>query len=425
MTSSPGSDILPPPFADPSGFAPALLLPGREGTARDGQPADSSLPQSIFALHLVNGEHYSGAERVQDLLARQLPRFGCEVGFACVKPRKFPGARETKTAPLVEMPMRGRFDLRVAKRIADMVRSEDYDLIHAHTPRTALVGRLAARKAGVPFVYHVHSPAGRDSTRRLLNLVNAAAEWAVVRGADRLIAVSPSVRRYMIERGIPAKRIVCVPNGVPASNQLNERKPPPATWTLGAVALFRPRKGIEVLLEALAMLRSQGVNVRLRAVGGFETAIYKADVLGLAERLDLSAAIDWIGFTRNVNRELAKINLFVLPSLFGEGLPMVVLEAMAAGLPVVASRVEGVPEAVLHRETGLLVAPGSVSQLARAIDEVIRGGVDYSALSRGARARHAATFSDTAMAAGVANVYREVLAINSPAVLAGTDAQHS
>src|SRR5215470_17979229 len=72
----------------------------------NGHVAPSRKQGSIFALHLVNGEHYSGAERVQDLLARQLPQFGCEVGFACVKPRRFPEARETKTAPLVEMPMR-------------------------------------------------------------------------------------------------------------------------------------------------------------------------------------------------------------------------------------------------------------------------------------------------------------------------------
>src|SRR5207248_2257194 len=156
----------------------------------------------------------------------------------------FPSARETKTVPLVEMPMRGRFDLRVVKRIDELVRGEDYDLIHAHTPRTALVGRLAARRAGVPFVYHVHSPAGRDSTRRLFNWVNATAEWAVVRGADRLIAVSPSVRDYMIECGIAAERIICVPNGVPASSNQAVRRPPTGTWTLGAIALFRPRKGI-------------------------------------------------------------------------------------------------------------------------------------------------------------------------------------
>jgi glycosyltransferase involved in cell wall biosynthesis len=102
---------------------------------------------------------------------------------------------------------------------------------------------------------------------------------------------------------------------------------------------------------------------------------------------------------------LAKINLFTLPSLFGEGLPMVVLEAMAAGLPVVASRVEGVPVAVVQRETGLLVEPGSVSQLAQAIEEFVTGDIDYSALSRGAKARHAEF--DATMAAGVAG-YRDV-----------------
>jgi glycosyltransferase involved in cell wall biosynthesis len=76
----------------------------------------------------------------------------------------------------------------------------------------------------------------------------------------------------------------------------------------------------------------------------------------------------------------------------------------------VASRVEGEPEAVVHRETGLLVEAGSVSQLAQAIQEIVDGKVDYGTLSRGARLRHADLFSDTKMAAGVAAVYREILA---------------
>lgn len=105
------------PFEAP--LVPVLPLTGTDTPGAGQRQAElpAAPPQSIFALHLVNGEHYSGAERVQDLLARQLPQFGCEVGFACVKPQRFPNARETKTAPLVEMPMRGRFDLRVVKRI--------------------------------------------------------------------------------------------------------------------------------------------------------------------------------------------------------------------------------------------------------------------------------------------------------------------
>ena len=83
----------------------------------------------------------------------------------------------------------------------------------------------------------------------------------------------------------------------------------------------------------------------------------------LVEKLGVGDAIEWTGFTQNIAAELRVMDLFVLPSLFGEGLPMVVLEAMAAGLPVVASRVEGVPEAIRHREEGLLVEPASVSPI--------------------------------------------------------------
>jgi glycosyltransferase involved in cell wall biosynthesis len=397
-----GAAVLPLPAAAPAAHA----------NDHDQEPVLAPRSsETILVLHLVNGEHYSGAERVQDLLARQLPRFGCEVGFVCVKPRRFPAARESQQTPLVEMPMQGRFDLRVVKRITKLVENEGYHIVHAHTPRTALVGRLAAQRAGVPFIYHVHSPAGRDSTRRALNWINALVERLAVLKADRLIAVSPSVRDYMIGRGVPAEQIVCVPNGVPIAIQSCEhQRKPGGAWTLGVVALFRPRKGIEILLESLATLKSRDVNVRLRAVGGFETPAYESSIRQLADRLGLGGTIDWIGFTRNVNRELAKVDVFVLPSLFGEGLPMVVLEAMAVGLPVVASRVEGVPLAVVHRETGLLVEPGSVSQLAQAIEEIISGRVDYTSLSQCARQLHAASFSDTKLAERVAAIYRDVLA---------------
>jgi glycosyltransferase involved in cell wall biosynthesis len=403
---------MPAPLSDLDtlAFPPPIAVP--PPGAAIAAPAHIAPLDTLRILHIINGEHYSGAERVQDLLTRQLPRIGCEVGFVCVKPHRFPSVRESKDTPLVVLPMRGRFDIRIAGEIARLVEAESYDLVHTHTPRTALVGRIAARRAGVPHVYHVHSPAGRDSTRRFANWTNTLVEWATLRDVDRLIAVSPSLRLYMIARGFAADRIACVPNGVPTCGQTQNRRTPSGSWTLGTIALFRPRKGTEVLLETLAALRSRDINVRLRAVGGFETPAYEATIRTLAERLGLAGAIDWIGFTRNINRELARIDLFVLPSLFGEGLPMVVLEAMAAGVPVVASRVEGVPEAVRHRETGLLVDPGSVSQLAAAIEEVIGGDVDFAALSDGARRRHAELFSDATMAAGVAAVYRDLMQTN-------------
>jgi glycosyltransferase involved in cell wall biosynthesis len=176
-------------------------------------------------------------------------------------------------------------------------------------------------------------------------------------------------------------------------------------------ALFRPRKGAEILLEALAALRSRGIEARLRAVGAFEEPEYERATKQLAEHLGIADLVDWVGFTDDVPAELRRIDLFVLPSLFGEGMPMVVLEALAAGLPVVASRVEGIPEAVRHGSEGLLVEPRSVGQLAAAIEEIIagQGELDYETLSRNAKKRHAECFSAAAMARGVAEVYRQVL----------------
>jgi len=378
-------------------------------------PVDSQAPPRIATqrvLHVINGEHYSGAERVQDLLALQLPQFGYEVGFACVKPDRFPVVRQAQAAQLYQMPMSGRFDLGCARRLAELIQTENYALVHAHTPRSVLVGSLAAKWADVPLVYHVHSPTGRDSTRRLQNWVNAKLEHWSIRHAAQLIAVSPSLKKLMQQQGFAAERVTYVPNGVP-SIDVPPRERPAQSWTLGMAALFRPRKGIEVLIEALAALRSRGVDVSLRAVGPFETPEYEQKVKALVERLGVGDAIEWTGFTNDIAAELRQMDLFVLPSLFGEGLPMVVLEAMAAGLPVVASHVEGVPEAIRHREDGLLVEPASVSQLALALEELVLGDeLNYSQLSENARQRHGLCFSDRSMAENVAQVYRGILGKN-------------
>ncbi len=390
--SAPSSAPSPPLTAAPA--PPRLAAPPR--------------PTLTRVLHVINGEHYSGAERVQDLLAGYLPSCGYEVNFVCVKLGRFPQARRYRDARLFELPMRSRFDFSTGRKLADLVRDEGYALLHAHTPRSLLVGMQAARRAGVPLAYHVHSPAGRDSTHRIRNQINIWLERRAGHRAARLIAVSPSVRRYMIEQGFRASQVVCVPNGVPRINVAPRRRTP-ESWTLGMSALFRPRKGVETLLEALSAVRAAGCDVRLRAIGPFETPAYESDVRALAERLGVHDAIDWTGFVTDVPAELARVDALALPSLFGEGLPMVVLEAMAGGVPVIASRVEGVPEAVVDGDDGLLVDPGDPAQLAAAIERLVRGDLDYAALSRAAQDRHAQFFSAETMAINVANVYDQIL----------------
>ena len=376
--------------------APVAVVPPMPGTAVAATPV----------LHVINGEHYAGAERVQDLLGQQLGKFGYRAGFACLKRGQFAATRKCSDAPLYDLAMKHRLDLSPAWQLARIIRAEGYRLIHTHTARSAVVGRVASMLAGVPLVHHVHSPTTCDTTNRVRNWINCLAERTVLGRAKALIAVSEAVGNYVRQQGFG---VYVVPNGVPARRAVPARNPAKPDWTLGMIALFRPRKGLEVLLEALALLRGRGLPVRLRAVGSFETPEYESHIRQLAGQLNLESAIDWAGFARDIDGELAHMDLFVLPSLFGEGLPMVVLEAMSAGLPVVASAVPGVPEAVRDGVEGLLVEPSNPTALAAAIGRFVSREVSWNRLGSGALLRHAECFSDVRMASDVARVYDRVL----------------
>ena len=390
-------------------FVPVVVYPGREDHIGAEPSSPSSSTEPIRVLHVINGEHYSGAERVQDLLACRLPESGFHVDFACLKPDRFPEMRRAQQAEVIEMPMRTRYDFRVAFELLRRIKRGRYQLVHTHTPRTALMGGIAARAARVPWIYHVHSPTSRDTTHPWRNRVNAATEWISLLTASRLVTVSKSLAQHMKAQGFGSDQVVTVPNGVPCLPS-TARQAPDQRWVLGTVALFRPRKGVEVLLDAMALLRQQKIDIRLHAVGGFETPEYEQQLKQHVKHLQLQDAVHWTGFRQDVNAELRQMDLFVLPSLFGEGLPMVVLEAMAVGIPVVATKVEGVPEAVRDGREGTLAAPGDPYDLAHAIRRIVQRQLDWNDLSACARERQTAVFSDRAMAAGVAEVYRGLLA---------------
>lgn len=369
----------------------------------------SSSKQAVTkVLHLINGEHFSGAERVQDLLAMAMPQFGYEIGFACVKPGKFPLVRSSTESELYETRMNSKFDFWCAGRVAKVFRENQFKLIHAHTPRTLLVGAIAARRLKCPLVYHVHSPVGRDSERGLTNKLNTVIESWSLRRVNRMICVSNSLAGYMQELGHSEEKIRVVSNGVAAINELPTRRPPEDPWTVGAMALFRPRKGTEVLLDALAILKSRNIHVRLRAVGPFETPEYEQEILDRVDRLGISKMIEWTGFQTNVNEQLRKMDVFVLPSLYGEGLPMVVLESMANAIPVVASRVEGIPEAVRDGIDGLIFEPNNADDLADKLESLIGDQNKWSSMSQSAVERQRNELSDISMTRGVALIYDEL-----------------
>lgn len=369
----------------------------------------SSRPDAsnVRVLHLINGEHFAGAERVQDLLAIGLPDRGFDVEFACLKRGSFADCRKSVTA-IHFTEMKSRFDLTVSHRIQRIVEDNGIAVIHAHTPRSAMIASRVAKRTGIPFVYHVHSPTSRDSTRRIINWLNQRVEKQAIRSAQALITVSGSLKQHIERMGAAPGKVHVVRNGV-ANREIMDRLPPKSPWMLGTIALFRPRKGTEVLLHALKLLRDRDVDVRLLAVGGFETTEYEKRLREAAMSHRVEEMIEWTGFCKDVDSQLKRMDALVLPSLFGEGLPMVILEAMASGVPVIASSVEGVPEAITDQTDGLLARPSDPEDLALRIEELVSGEYDWDWLRNNAFERQRNEFSTQSMARGVAEVYRSVL----------------
>jgi glycosyltransferase involved in cell wall biosynthesis len=382
-----------------------LMRSALHGTSR------ASLPrQELSVLHVINGEHFSGAERVQQLLGKRLPEYGVAADFACLKAGKFASHCDLPPDRVFTVPMKGRFDREIAGRVINLVEAGGYDLLHAHTPRSAMITSRVASRLGLPWVYHVHSPTARDSSRRFINQINDLIERWSLRNCTQLITVSRSLRREFLRRGFDRQQLACVPNGVPELPAIDPwSRVEDNTWRLGMIALFRPRKGLEVLLEALHRLPSQTPNIELEVIGGFETTEYENAIMKLVDEFSLHSKVRFTGFTKDVASRIANLDGLVLPSLYGEGMPMVVLEALSAGVPVVATRVEGTPEVVRDGVEGVLAEPQSPESLAQAIVRFTQDRGQWAQFSIQALARHREKYSDRQMAAATGEVYRRIL----------------
>lgn len=369
-----------------------------------------AVPITARVLHVINGEHFSGAERVQQLLGRNLPKFGIDASFACVKPGKFAKLSGLSAQSVLAVPMHGRIDFRVVGQLARIAADRRIDILHAHTPRTALVTSMVALRTGLPWVYHVHSPTARDSTRGMINHANQWIEQFSLRNCQQLITVSRSLQQEMLSCGVPQAKLAVVPNGVPAIAPIHcAERMDESVWRLGLIALMRPRKGVEIALQAMKILKDQGRRVTLELIGGFETSAYQRQTLELIRQLNLQDCVFWSGFTSDVPAAIRQLDAMLLPSLFGEGMPMVVLEALAAAVPVVATRVEGTPEVVRDGMEGLLAEPGCAHSFADKLGLLISDRETWCEMSQRALERHRTSFSDERMAERTAEVYQRML----------------
>jgi sugar transferase (PEP-CTERM/EpsH1 system associated) len=381
-------------------------------------------PAPVKLIHVVLGLDVGGLERMVLRLLAGLDRSRWSPAVVALDA---PGALAAELVPLdTPLHVMGRapgLDAELVVRLSTLLRREGAALLHTHNAAAHLYGTLAARLAGLtgrvglaggrgrPRVVHTkHGRNEPDVPRQvLLNRLASALCDRVVAVSDDAAAVALGVER------VRADKVITIGNGVPT----DEFRPrgdgaaarrllgvPPGGFHVGCVARLAAVKDHGTLLEAFARLRVALPDAHLTLVGdGPERASLEAR----RALLGLDHAVTFAGARADVAPLLAAFDVFALASR-SEGMSLTLLEAAAAGLPVVATRVGGNAEVVVAGETGLLVPPGEPGALASAL-AAVAANPHRAALGAAGRARVEHRFGVARMARAYAELYTEVLGI--------------
>lgn len=296
-------------------------------------------------------------------------------------------------------------------RLARLLRSLHADVVHTNTLKAAVYGGLAGRLARVPVVWHVRDRIAPDylprSAVRLIRLLALLLPTAVIANSRSTLSTLPDPRRWGGLRGTVVSNAL-VPDSV-------VRPAPPCdrsrgVLTIGVVGRLSPWKGQHVFLAALAAgFPQQAVRGRLIGSAMFGEEAYEEGLRVQIEALELTEAVELRGFREDVWAELAELDLAVHCSTLPEPFGQVVLEAMAAGVPIIASAEGGPAEIIRHGIDGWLVPPRDPAALAEAMQHLV-GDEDLRARLVAEGRRTAATYTAERTSAGILEVYRSVLA---------------
>ena len=279
-------------------------------------------------------------------------------------------------------------DPRLIYRLYRFLRQERPHIVQTHNWGTLLEGTLAAKLAGVPVI--IHAERGTIEGRRR----NLFIQRCLLRTVHRVLSVSETHRRRLADStGFPYQKIKPIPNGVDVSlfsprptEKQRIRKNLGLELTpiyIGTVANLRPVKNHALLLRVGSRLCQSYEHVRFVFAGD---GPLKEQLVALAEELGISAKVRFLGARSDIPEVLNALDIFVLPSL-SEGMPNAVLEAMACSLPVVATRVGGIPELIEDGNTGILVPSEDERQLEAILENLLRYDTKRRALGEKGRQR--------------------------------------
>lgn len=373
---------------------------------------NSHIPRTV--LHLSGALGFFGAEQVIATLARHADRLQWHPVVACLlDPRceESDMLRAVRSCGIetAEFHLRGRYDPQGIRELHAFLSQRRVSVLHCHGYKSDGYGLLAACGLPIARICTVH---GWTSQTLALRVYEAADKWVFLRGYHRLIAVSGPIKRELLRCGYPASKIAVVPNGVDLSRfplrQVRSDGPLPIPFDreiIGSVGRLSGEKGqAYLLLAAVRILRERPRAILVLVGEGRAESALRAQAAGLG----IADRVLFVGLRRDVPQLLPQFDVFVLPSL-REGLPMAALEAMAVGVPVVATAVGDVPRLVTAGETGFLVPPADPDALAVAILRTLADPQSSGRRACAARALVERDYSAHAMAARTEAVYLHAL----------------
>jgi len=379
----------------------------------------------VRLLHIVGESRFGGVAGIILGLGRVAQADGWQVDVLTTDPVVQQAVRQAGLGlvdlDVIRREIRPVWDLGGLVRLSRFLRRQPYQVVHTHTSKGGFVGRLAARLAGVPVIVHTaHGFAFHEASPAHVRKVYSALEHLASRWCDRIVSVSEFHRAWAIELGIcHPRQIVAIPNGIADVVRKREAGLADLRRELGArhgdlVILSMSRlasdKGQEYLIEAAAMLPQTGRRFQVVIAGeGPE----RERLERLAHDRGVTQRVRFLGFRQDVGDLLAASDMVVLPSL-REGLSIALLEAMAAGKPIIATSIGSQREVAAHADLARLVPPADARALSEAIVRLAGDEALMARLGLTARAVYESCYTDTRMLHAYRQLYLDLLSAKFP-----------
>jgi glycosyltransferase involved in cell wall biosynthesis len=356
-------------------------------------------------MQLVLSLSPGGTERLVIEIVRALqPRIDSVV--CCLdEPGAWAGELTALGVPVIALGRAPGFHPELSMRLARIMRERQIDVVHCHHYSPYVYGLLAAARANVKVVFTEHGRLSDGKPSRKRAIINPLLSLL----GGRICSVSADLKQHMVAEGFPARRIQVVYNGIEigprpdSSDRAAARRLlgiPDDAFIAGTVGRLDPVKNLTVMLEAIGFLVSKHPEARAVIIGdGDERARLEAR----AAELGISGSVQFAGYRKDVRALMPAFDLYVNCSAF-EGVSLTILEAMAAGLPVIATPVGGNPEVVIDQETGLIVA-GGPEPIADAIAQLLLDSGRRREMGDAGRRRVEQHFSITRMVDAYAGAY--------------------